>query len=84
MTDSELAADHTRPHTRRGHLHYLQSDVIGKRPTIDEHSSELVHPPLALEGVTGEEGRHGRQGRVAAEGLHLDDLGVTGSVTVSL
>ena len=56
MTDSELAADHTRPHPRRGHLYDLQSDVIGKRSAIDEHSSELVDSPLALEGVTGEQG----------------------------
>ena len=43
MTDSQLSADHTRPHARRGHLHDLESDVIGKRSAIDEDSSQLIH-----------------------------------------
>ena len=83
MTDPQLSADHTRPHARRGHLHYLQSDVIWKRPTIDEHASQLVHPALALEGVAGEQRRHRGQGRGAGERLHLGVLVTTVSAEVS-
>ena len=73
MTDSQLSADHTRPHPSSSHLNYLESDMIGKRTAIDENSSKLVDPALALEGVAGEERGHGRGGqrRVAAEGLQL-------------
>ena len=60
MTDSQLSGDHTGPHPRGSHLHNLQSDVVGQRSAIDEDSSELVDSALALEGVTREEGRHGR------------------------
>ena len=77
MTDPQLSADHTGPHARRGHLHYLESDVIWQRPAIDEHAPELVHPALALEGVAGEEGRHRGQGRGAGERLHLGALVAT-------
>ena len=75
MTDPQLSADHTGPHARRGHLHYLEADVIRQRPAVDEHAPELVHPALALEGVAGEQRRHRGQGRArAGERLHLDAL----------
>ena len=82
MTDPQLSADHTGPHARRGHLHNLQSDVIWKRPAVDEDSSELVHPALALEGVSREQRRHGGQGRGAGERLHLAALVITVSAEV--
>ena len=57
--------------------------MIRKRPTIDEDSSELVHPALALEGVAGEQRRHRGQGRGAGERLHLGALVTTVSAVVS-
>ena len=39
VADPELPADDAGPHPGRRHLDNLQSDVIGKRPPIDEHSS---------------------------------------------
>ena len=44
---SELSADDTRTDASCGHLDDLQPNVVGKRPAIDEHTSELVHPSLA-------------------------------------
>ena len=84
MTDPQLSADHTRPHARRGHLHYLEADVIRQRPAVDEHAPELVHAALALEGVAGEQGRHRGQGRGAGERLHLDALVATVSVSAGM
>ena len=70
MTDSQLSADHTRPHSSSSHLNYLESDMIWKRTAIDKDSSKLVDPALALEGIAREQGGHGGQRRVAAERLH--------------
>ena len=56
--------------------------MIWKRSAVYEYSSELVHPALALEGVSREERRHGGQGRVAGERLHLAALVVTLSADV--
>lgn len=47
MADPELTRDDTRTDASRGHLDDLQSDVVGERSAIDEHSSQLVHPTLA-------------------------------------
>ena len=57
--------------------------MIGQRPSVDEDSSELVHPALALEGVAGEQRRHRGQGRGAGERLHLGALVPTVSAEVS-
>lgn len=47
MGHPELAGDDTGSNAMVGHLHYLMSDVVGKRPAVDEHTAELVHSALS-------------------------------------
>ena len=56
MTDSQLSADNTRSHSSCCHFYNLESDMIWKRTSIDEHSSKLVDSALTLERVAREQG----------------------------
>ena len=48
VADTKLPADDTGPDPGGGHLDDLQPDVVGKRPTVDKHTTELVHPSLTF------------------------------------
>ena len=48
MTDSQLSADVTRPHSLLGKLYNSLSHNIGKRAAIDEETSELVDSSSSL------------------------------------
>ena len=49
MTDAKLTRNDARPNSGRGHLDDLESDVIGKRPAVDEDASQLVDAALTFE-----------------------------------
>lgn len=44
---AQLSGYDARPHAGRGHLDDLQPYVVGQRPAVDEHATQLVHPALA-------------------------------------
>ena len=46
MADAQLARDDAGPHPGRRHLDDLEADVVGQRPTVDEHAAQLVHASL--------------------------------------
>ena len=43
---SELAGDDTRSDAVMGHLHNLVPNMVGKRSTVDENTTKLVHATL--------------------------------------
>ena len=45
----ERAADGTRSHAFRRHLDDPQSDVVGQRSTVDEHSTQLIQTTLTFQ-----------------------------------
>lgn len=45
--NSQLSRDYAGPDAVVGHLYYLVADMIWQRPSIDENSTELVHPALS-------------------------------------
>jgi hypothetical protein len=47
VTYTKLSADDAGSDTSGSHFYDFQSYVVWKRATIDENSSELIHPPLA-------------------------------------
>lgn len=46
VRDAQLTTDDTRTNAVGCHLHDLQSNVIGKRATIDEDATQLIDPSL--------------------------------------
>ena len=46
--------------------------MIRKGATIYKNPSQLVDPPLALEGVPGEQGRHGGEAGGGGEALQRE------------
>ena len=44
----QLPRDNARTYSGGGHLHNLEADVVRQRSSIDEYSTQLVHPYLAL------------------------------------
>ena len=49
VTDAKLTRNDARSNSGRGHFDDLESDVIGKRPAVDEDASQLVDAALTFE-----------------------------------
>lgn len=65
MGHAKLARNDAWPNAVVGHLHDLVADVVGQRPAVDKHSSELVDSALAERGGHWEEKAKERaQGKV--------------------
>lgn len=47
MGHSQLTGDDAGTNTLRRELDDLQTDVVRQRPTVDEHTAELVDPALS-------------------------------------
>lgn len=47
MGHAQLPGDDTGPDAVVRHLHDLVADMVGQRPSVDEHSSELIDSALA-------------------------------------
>lgn len=55
VRDAQLATDVTGSDSELGHFDDADTDVIWKRTTVDEDSSELVHFAVSMTGIHGTE-----------------------------